>query len=61
MTVKETGLFFSDRGEFVVPCCSVFSLEIPEIGLAAILRSIIALSSRMDTTFDHTQERFILY
>jgi len=57
MTVKGTGLFFSDRGKFVVPCC----LEIPEIGFAAVLRSIIALPSGMDTTFDHTQERFILY
>jgi hypothetical protein len=52
---------FSDRGEFVVPYCSSFSLAIQEIGLAAILRSIIALPSGMDTTFDHTQERFILY
>jgi hypothetical protein len=53
--------FFSDRVEFVVPYCSIFSLDIPEIVLAAVLQPIIALPSGMDTIFDHTQERFILY
>jgi len=57
----KTLAFFSGRVEFVIPYCSIFSLDIPEIGLAAVLRSIIALPSGMDTTFDHTQGRFILY